>query len=254
MQYRSIPVVVVAVALLVCASSGIAGPNVMSYQGVLSDKDGVPLSRSIGLTFSIYSAATGGTALWSETQTVVVSNGVFNVLLGSATPFPLTLFDSDTLYLGVKAGADPEMVPRQRVTSVAFSRRADGSVPIGSVIAWHKSMAGTPPLGAGWVECNGQIISDPESPYNGQTVPNLNGQARTLYGGSVSGSTRMEDSLPAHSHGPGTLKFKTASNWPAAQASQQNYCSGEMCGGTTGSAEAGTPFAAFQVVWIMRVR
>ena len=51
------------------------------------------------------------------------------------------------------------------------------SPPVGSIIALHKDMTGgTPPLETplgDWVECNGQILSDASSPYNGQKIPNL---------------------------------------------------------------------------------
>jgi len=41
----------------------------MSYQGKLNDKNGVPVSGSVTMTFTIYDAATGGNALWTETWT-----------------------------------------------------------------------------------------------------------------------------------------------------------------------------------------
>jgi hypothetical protein len=63
--------------------------------------------------------------LWTETQNVTVTNGAFNVLLGSVTPLANTLFTSGgERYLGVKVGADPEMAPRFQLTSVAFAFHA----------------------------------------------------------------------------------------------------------------------------------
>ena len=38
-----------------------------------------------------------------------------------------------------------------------------GIVPIGSIIAWHKSFSNSPALPDGWVECDGQVLSDPNS-------------------------------------------------------------------------------------------
>ncbi len=64
-----------------------------------------------------------------------------------------------------------------------------GIVPIGSFLPWHKSFANTPALPDGWVECNGQVLSDSDSPYNGQTIPNLNGDNRFLRGNTTSGGT-----------------------------------------------------------------
>ena len=64
-----------------------------------------------------------------------------------------------------------------------------GIVPIGSFLPWHKSFANTPALPYGWVECNGQVLSDSRSPYDGQTIPNLNGDNRFLRGNTTSGGT-----------------------------------------------------------------
>jgi hypothetical protein len=64
-------------------------------------------------------------------------------------------------------------------------------------------MAGVPPLPDGWVECDGQIINDPQSPLDGQAVPDLNGEARFLRGANVSGSFQ-EDAFELHAHGAGS--------------------------------------------------
>ena len=70
--------------------------------------------------------------------------------------------------------------------------------PIGAVISWLKSLTGCPALPDGWVECNGQTLSDSSSPFNGQVIPNLNGGTyRILRGASTSGSTGGSDT---HNH------------------------------------------------------
>jgi len=53
--------------------------------------------------------------------------------------------------------------------------------PIGSVISWLKNYTNTPSLPTGWVECNGQTLSDVGSVYNGQIIPNLNGVIGTTH-------------------------------------------------------------------------
>lgn len=55
----------------------------------------------------------------------------------------------------------------------------------------------TPYLPDGWVECNGQVLSDSDSPYNGETIPDLNGENRFLMGSSTSGTT---GGTTRHSH------------------------------------------------------
>ena len=127
-------------------------PSLMSYQGRVTDAAGVlignttPANRSV--LFKIYSAASGGTALYAETQTVTISGGEFSVLVGNGTgisgsPGPgapastpyktiADIVNSGTytsLYLGVTvddgtAAADLEISPRQQMVSGAFAVRA----------------------------------------------------------------------------------------------------------------------------------
>ena len=101
-------------------------PQLMNYQGFLSE-DGLKLNNTVSLTFSIYDAETGGTALWTETQPqVLVQNGLFNVILGSAEPLPTTVFQQAERYLGIEVNASgQELSPRQRLTSVAYAFNAD---------------------------------------------------------------------------------------------------------------------------------
>ena len=72
--------------------------------------------------------------------------------------------------------------------------------PIGGVMAWLKSFTGVPSLPDGWIECNGQAISDAASPLNGETAPDLNasaGTARFLRGGTESSA---EGGTETHTH------------------------------------------------------
>ena len=71
------------------------------------------------IVFSIYSVSTAGTAIWTETQTPTVTNGIFQVNLGGPTPLPGAIdFNTSNIYLGVKVGADAEMLPRIQFTAV----------------------------------------------------------------------------------------------------------------------------------------
>jgi hypothetical protein len=78
--------------------------------------------------------------------------------------------------------------------SAVYSGGALVGVPVGVIVPWHKSMTNVPVLPPQWVECNGQTISDAQSPMNGQAVPNLNGQVYAggrgyyLRGGTTSGN------------------------------------------------------------------
>lgn len=70
-------------------------------------------------------------------------------------------------------------------------------IPIGATIDWDKSLTGTPALPTGWVECNGQVIADSSSVYNGIAIRNLNGfggaTKRFIRGSTTSGTTGGAD-------------------------------------------------------------
>jgi len=107
--------------------------------------------------------------------------------------------------------------------------------PIGSIVAWAKTLTGVPALIDGWVECDGSVLSDADSPLNGQTIPDLNGDNRFLRGETTSGGTGGSET---HTHtltGAGTL--------------------------TTGGSDldistnaVGTLPTYYEVVWIMKIK
>jgi len=115
--------------LAVTSSAGAADvPQLINVQGKLTDAVGDPVADGPhSVTFSIYDVASGGTALWSEPRTVQTTDGLFNILLGESVDFPASLFDDTLLWLGMKVGTDPEMTPRQRLTTAPYSFRSSGA-------------------------------------------------------------------------------------------------------------------------------
>lgn len=149
-----------------------------------------------------------------------------------------------------------------------------GLAPIGAIVAWHKSYPNTPSLPSGWEECNGQQVTDAESPYNGQTKPDLNGVGgasynRFLRGASTSGTARTDNVRNhvhsiAHDHtldtSGGGLKTTIVSTVTAASGTTSglvNTHSGNS-GNPTGTGTGGSPDETYpshmEVVWIMRVK
>ena len=80
------------------------------------------MNETVAMVFSFYLDATGGSPIWYETQNVTVNKGVYNVSLGEVTPISLPF--GLPYYLGVQVGADPEMTPRQPMTSVGYAFRS----------------------------------------------------------------------------------------------------------------------------------
>lgn len=111
--------------------------NTISYQGRLADAAGDPLTGVYNLEFRIYDVPTGGAPLWEELWTggnsVQISDGLFNVMLGSLNPNLATAIEGQSeLYLGITVGTDSEMVPRVQLGSVPFAMFAEKLASRGS--------------------------------------------------------------------------------------------------------------------------
>ncbi len=105
-----------------------AVPDQLNYQGYLVDTaDTSAVTATLEMTFRLFNSETDGTELWSETHAgVPVSNGLFQVLLGSVTPFPAGLFDGTQLWLQTEVGTEV-LAPRKPCVSVAYSHRANSA-------------------------------------------------------------------------------------------------------------------------------
>ena len=121
-------ILVVLFTLVVTISGYGAVPHFINYQGKAIDKPtGVPLSGTYDIAFTIYDHETSTDPVnlkWTETHSsILITNGIFNVLLGSVTPLDLP-FDED-YWIGIKVGTDTEMIPRARLVSVGYAYKAE---------------------------------------------------------------------------------------------------------------------------------
>ena len=113
-------------------------PGQMSYQGFLTDTNGLPLATNTPvnytLKFRIYSVFTNGSPVWGEQQVVTVDRGYFTVLLGrgssiAGAPFTndLTGIFSDPTnparYLGITVTeiSSTEIAPRLRLLASPYA-------------------------------------------------------------------------------------------------------------------------------------
>ena len=108
-----------------------------------------------------------------------------------------------------------------------------GVVPIGGIIAWLKSYANTPTLNSAFVECNGQVLADTDSPYNGATIPDLNSATnRFLRGNTASGTTG------------GALTHTHTQSYASRRYADYNFAYGPR--------NHEPPY--YDVVWVMRIK
>jgi len=106
---------------ITAATDAITIPRMLSYQGRLTDSLGNPVSDgNYQMTFRLYPDETGGTPFWNETQTVYVRNGLFSAFLGAVTPIN-AVPDNGEMWLGLQVESAPELTPRLRIVSSAFS-------------------------------------------------------------------------------------------------------------------------------------
>ncbi len=146
------------------------------------------------------------------------------------------------------------------------------TVPVGTILAWHKNLTHTPTLPDGWAECDGQVISDSHSPYYGQDSPNLNGSAKSwnskgsfLRGSSSSGEIQ-DDAFQGHEvELNGAHTWATDEGWQtglhASYTHTDHYNSSLEHGrlvpnGTNGDLRTAseTRPVNMSVVWIMRIK
>jgi hypothetical protein len=140
-------------SLLFTVYPAYAAPGKINYQGRLADATGTAKpDGQYNMKFRIYSAASGGTLLWSEvretTNRVTVTNGQFNVQLGAVTTIPDSVFSADSTYFEVElptpatatcstasCGAYTEgaMTPRQAVSSAAYALQANNASTVDGI-------------------------------------------------------------------------------------------------------------------------
>lgn len=138
-------------ALLLCLATATQAqvPRALNYQGYLTTPTGAAVDNpALSITVKLYLAASGGTAVFSETQTVAVNNGVFNMLIGAITPLGLA-FDRP-YHLGITVGSDAEMTPRQPLTAAPYAMRAALSDSVGNSAAGNMITVVDNAAGAGY--------------------------------------------------------------------------------------------------------
>jgi hypothetical protein len=103
----------------------------MHYQGFLTTATGIPVEcldpatcdEPVDLTFRIYADPVADVLLWEEDVLgVVVTGGLFNVILGETDPLTPDIFNGPA-FIGVEVNGNEELKPRQEVVSAAFALR-----------------------------------------------------------------------------------------------------------------------------------
>ena len=92
----------------------------MTYQGRLTDSGGNPIDGTRNLVFRLYTAETGGSAIWEEPHNgVQVDNGLFNVVLGGISELDEADFHQ-ALFLEIEVNGQT-LSPRQPLHGAPYA-------------------------------------------------------------------------------------------------------------------------------------
>ena len=107
------------------ASAQTSVPTIISHQGRLLNSSNQPVTSNVSVVFSIYDAATGGSQVWTETQSITPDNlGFYETFLGGVTPLPSALPNPSYLQITVQSET---LSPRLQFGSVPFAQKAGTS-------------------------------------------------------------------------------------------------------------------------------
>lgn len=178
-----------AVASLALADGA---PTQIAYSGRVSD-NGVPLTGTHAFEFRLFASDTGGSSVWSETQSsVTVTQGLIDVRLGANQPLTATVFTGTQLYLEVVIDGNV-LSPRTPVVSAPYAISAGTAATLGTLKPSDVQVRVSGSCGTGQairvVAPNGQVTCEPTGSAGGSgtvtsvaTGPGLTGGPITTTG------------------------------------------------------------------------
>ncbi len=138
MQVSKIKSIIVVLVLLTVALS-----QTLSIGGVIRNDTGASVADgAVAMDFRLYTVESGGTAVWNESQSINVVNGVYSHLLGSVNSLAGLNFNV-SYWLGISIEGAAELSPRTKLTLSPYAIMAgmsgttnvfpqDGRVGIGT--------------------------------------------------------------------------------------------------------------------------
>jgi len=120
-------------------------PSKLGFGGRLLATDGTPVNGVVNLTFSLYDVATGGTATWTESQTLLLTyDGAYGTLLGAVNPLPdSVLLAPGQRFLEITVNTDAPLSPRMELGAAPYATVAK-HVRGGTVDATAITLNGAP--------------------------------------------------------------------------------------------------------------
>jgi hypothetical protein len=130
--------------ILALALAAAAAPTTVAHQGRLLDAAGAPVHGARTILFELYDAAEGGNRLWFESQSVQVTDGYYQVVLGNGTPLDEAALAGDARWLALDVLGSGPLETRSPLTSTPFALSA-------------RSLRGGP-VDATEIRVNGEVV------------------------------------------------------------------------------------------------
>ena len=113
-------------------------PRIISYQGILADNKGVPVTDGDHtLALTLYPTKTGTSFVYSKNTTVATKNGTFSVLLDS---IPGSVLFDKQYFLGISIDGGTELYPRTPLVSAPYALNQSSASGITSIQNFDASM------------------------------------------------------------------------------------------------------------------
>ena len=218
--------------------------NTFNFQGRLESSNGLPISSTVNMTFRLYDDQSNN--LWFETANVNVTDGEFDVLLGTSNPIGFSV-NEQARYLGFAVENDSVMTPLQDIGGVL---RAGFALSIADAAITTSKLSGT----GGSVLSSGtsgqSLISNGDETFSWQTITESDpqvGSLSTYYVPRWSGSYLTNGSI--YDNGS-VLKIGTTSSYAKLTISgyQNKYFSNYgylYNGGGTGTSNGTNPYSIY---------
>ncbi len=203
---------------LIPFSSYGGAPGKINFQGRVTNNTGAVLTGTYVMQFALYSALEGGSPVWSEEQSVLIMNGIYNVSLGNeGNLLTADFFSGGNAYLEVEiceVGGTPceTLSPRQQLTATAYAFQADNAATLGGLGSSDFALS-SHEHSADEISGGKMVLSD-SSTTAVISGTNTNSAGYGVYGlaSSTDGSTAGVSGRSASTSGRGVYGYATAAS------------------------------------------